>query len=211
MQKKNNIWFKNILSRILYVYSHPVNIQRLRFPPIAAFIPFGGVGTRWGTFSRSVHTTWRFVEGFNSLSISLFLLVSLKHKFTSYISNLEQRLNTFSRIGNLHFGPPPNDPIAALSWDHWTILEVDIRQYSPLNRVPIPPKWTNHNRKSATVLKHMHTSFHTDNKATEKRREHSFHLHYCDQIGWALATGFMDNTEVLPQSVVLFHFSPLCG
>lgn len=29
-----------ILSRILYIYSHPVNIQRLRFPPVAAFGPF---------------------------------------------------------------------------------------------------------------------------------------------------------------------------
>lgn len=36
-----------MLSRILYVYSHPVNIQRLRFPPIAAFITFGG--KRWGS------------------------------------------------------------------------------------------------------------------------------------------------------------------
>lgn len=30
-----------ILSRILYIYSHPVNIQRLGFPPVAAFGPVG--------------------------------------------------------------------------------------------------------------------------------------------------------------------------
>lgn len=39
-----------------------------------------------------------------------------------------------------------------LVWDHWMIHQVDIRQYSCQIVFPVPPKWRNHNRKSATVL-----------------------------------------------------------
>lgn len=56
-------------------------------------------------------------------------------------------------ISNLHFGPPPNDPIAALSWDHWTILEVDIRQYSLLKSCSYPTKWNEPQQKKCHGVK----------------------------------------------------------
>lgn len=136
-------------SRTLYVYSHPVNIQGLRFPPIAASVPFGGVGARWGT-RRFIYSTDPF--------LSSCFLPSLKHKFTSlYFRSGRQSEYFFVPLTLDHL---PIDPNATLSWDPWTILTVDIRQYSLLNFCSRSTKNEQiTTEKSATVLKHMHTSF----------------------------------------------------
>lgn len=88
MQNKNTIFGSkskhgNIcLSRILYAYSHPENIQGLkRFPPVAAFIPFGG---KVNVGEHSVHISWHF------LSVSDLLLVCLlSFKFELQVHKLQ--------------------------------------------------------------------------------------------------------------------------
>lgn len=135
-----------------------------------------GVNVNVGGASPALYTQYYMMLRWRigSLLVNFFML--FPSKFESQVHKLYSKPGRGSehtfRVGNLHSGPPPKDLNTAVSWDRWTILEVDIRQYSPLNHVPVPPKWTNHNRKSATVLKHMCTSFHTDNKATEKESTH---------------------------------------
>lgn len=165
-----------------------MNIQRLkRFPPFAAFSAFWGVTVNVGehfplcTFYMTLCQRIRSSVGF------FFLLVSFQGWIVSpwVIIQTWKRVWVYRHVSNIWI-TPPNDPNTA-SWDRWTILEADTKQYSPPNHVPIPPQWMNHNRKSATVLKYIRTSFHTDSKANRKR-EHSLHFHYCDQIGRALTT-----------------------
>lgn len=123
---------------------------------------------------RSVHITWWRIGSSVGPFLSACFLPSLNYEFTSYNSNLGGAPEHFFCVGNSHFGSPPNDLNAAVSWDHWTILEVDIRQYSPLNHVPIPPKWRNHSRKSATVLKYVIQTIKQKTEKQEKKESTHF-------------------------------------
>lgn len=57
----------------------------------------------------------------------------------------------------------------------------------------------------------MQTSFHTDNKATEKESTRFIFTFVIKLVEHSQQLDLWINTEVLPQSVVLFHLSPLCG
>lgn len=84
-----------------------------------------------------------------------------------------------------------------LNWDPWTFLKVDIRQYSPSTfptssktneKIPKTKQKTTHYRKSATVIKQMHTfSIQTRKQLKLKtKREHSLSVSPLWPIGWAL-------------------------
>lgn len=187
----------------MYIYNHPENIQRLnRFPPIAAFISFGGES--WGMFS--------------SLYILYDALLNLPSKFDLQIYKLlfKPGRALFSHIGGSYLGSPLNDLNAALSWDHWTNSwgwhKDNILHQK--NHVPVPPKKNKSQQKKVPRCSNRCALlFHTDNKATEKERAlTSFSPLWPNWLSTHRTTvGFMENTEVLPQSVVLHHFSPLCG
>lgn len=166
-----------------------MNIQRLRFPPIATFFPFGGFGTLctyydtllkdWSTSSWVTFQTWKRVR-------TLFPHWQLAFWTTPKWPDRSVKLRSLNN-----------------SWGwHKTIFSTESCSH--------PTKINESQQKKCHGVKTYAHSIQTIKQ--QKKREHSLHFHYCDQIGWALATaGFLDNTEVLPQSVILFHFSPQCG
>lgn len=129
--------------RILWIYIHPKNIQRLkRFPPVAAFIPFGGKKCLHKNCLESLF-----------LSASTFLLISIKFALRAFcfvllwwpLNDLNAVLSSLNRSGG---------------WPK-TIFSI---QSHPTENEWITTERVPRCQNICALL------FHTDNKATEKKR-----------------------------------------